>query len=173
MPYPWHHPLLHQDATISGSIKATLLGLTLLELRLTHAPAFTPANSTTCWYMRYWWWHSVRFGLDAATYYYCCVSQPYYHCCFSQHFYIARPCGACVSMWIAHDICFPICFPDCFPIVSQIVSQFVSLFGICFPVWNLFPCLEFVSHYSEHIYPDHLVIDTKNISYPSDKRSLE
>ena len=41
MPYPWHHPLLHQDATISGSIKATLLGLTLLELRLTHAPAFT------------------------------------------------------------------------------------------------------------------------------------
>jgi hypothetical protein len=30
--------------------------------------------------------------------------------------------------------------------VSQIVSQFASLFGICFLVWNLFPCLEFVSH---------------------------
>ena len=41
---------------------------------------------------------------------------------------IVWPCGACVSMWIAHDIC----FPDCFPIVSQL-----------FP--NLFPCLEFVS----------------------------
>jgi len=57
---------------------------------------------------------------------------------------IVWPCGACVSMWIAHDIC----FPNCFPIVSQIVSQFlVSLFGIRFPVWNLFPCLEFVSLY--------------------------
>ena len=169
MPYPWHHPLLHQDATISGSIKATLLGLTLLELRLTHAPAFTPANSTTCWYMRYWWWHSVRFGLDAATYYYCCVSQPYSYCCFSQHFYIWLRL-ALWSLRIHVDRSwhlFPNLFPRLFP------NCFTNCFPICFPVWNLFPCLEFVSHYSEHIYPDHLVIDTKNISYPSDKRSLE
>ncbi len=27
-------------------------------------------------------------------------------------------------------------------IVSQIVSQFVSLFGLCFPVWNLFPTIQ-------------------------------
>ena len=55
IPYPWHHPILHQDATISGSIKATLLGLTLVELRLTQALAFIPTD-----YTRSRFGHNVR-----------------------------------------------------------------------------------------------------------------